>query len=1743
MDDLRSNPFPGLRPFNPYYPEEQEQHLFFGREGQSTEILKRLREKRFLAVVGTSGSGKSSLIRAGLLPDLDGGFLAGGADWRMAIFRPIGDPLGNLARALNKPHVLQTETPAEGEEAKSDILLEVSLRRSGRGLVEATRLARLREDQNLLVVVDQFEELFRFANAATTTSQADDAAAFVKLLLEAAQQTDIPIYVVITMRSDFIGDCSRFQELPEAVTAGMYLVPRMTREQRREAIQGPVGVEGGTIAPRLVNRLLNEAGDNPDQLPVLQHALMRTWEHWAGRTRGRKDFATTPIDLEDYEAIGGLENALSNHADEAYNGLPSDRHREIAQRMFQCLTEKGADNREVRRPSSVRQIATVAHASQEETIAVIEEFRKPGRSFLNTPERGELRAQSLIDISHESLIRQWKHLKDWVNEEAESARTYRRLADAAERLDRGEAEVSRGLELQNFLAWRERTQPTAEWAERYAPNFARVMAYLDLSRDVRDAEEAEKEHQRREREAEKDRRRREQLRQARKNLAVVSVLAVLALLAGAYGWVKEDVARKAEQAATASQRKAEENQREAEKQRNEAEGARKEAVREADIAEKAKAAAVLSEQVAKENEQAARESELRVRLGGLREQKTEWITVSEQLSLLNDLIKVSTPAKAAQYREWKLNLLIRQGKKHESPQKGEQPFDEALKEAKQAVADAPDSESAHTEKGYIHLLRNEPAEALKEFQYIKEKLNPHFPLNSLNMAVTLAALGKSAEASPMLEEAIQEATTGVAGAGEGQVPEEITDATGRTTLSANTESMLASLFYLRASFEAYRGGKDFQAKLKAADSHLQKLEKWPGDQQDALLIGITWAWLQKTARPDDYGALAVEGALWERAGYRDYAARSYANFLAEHKQRGDQRYTELERWVKSRVLNIDPKGTFARAKRVEEPGEVELTAEIRESRNDLNEAERLLSSLIKQEPTNTRLYLERARVYLDLSKEPRNKTGEQRRGLLQLKKQIDEVKLELNPPEKTPEDTSKSLGQGRAIDPVAEAAKRAALQNRLDSLSAQKDKLEADRNHLIQEENAWYGKVIGDCNQVLSSRPNAAEAYILRAYARYYQQRPYEKVDAEGKSAVPLAANDPILQDLRQGLSLRQDYWAMTSLSFLLTGDDVLQMKDDDPRLEEALRLHELYKDVAPWGADELAKLAEMLFMKKRYTEAMQSIEAAIAADPSTTSYYETRAKIEQALGKNWLFIQRNRARGYRRAADILGWSADKQKNELADVARRDSWKPMQEIAKEKNNEEIFCDPEITVCTENRVVAAHGERILSSVQSVGPVKKTPGDEKEKTEGEAEAEIQIDRGSEDGIIDHISGLVYAMASQDDGHEREFKQIGKGEVTSVNGKTARFKVKLSSPEGDGMVQPKDLVYLMARLPDDRKDSKLWDVARFHITLADQHGKKLVDYRTLYRQDAPDLEEHIYEAMLADLHEAARTNKPLMKEKLRTARFEGKTLQEALQDTTRADLEQFLDYAFKNRDAYFGREWKLEDIYEPWLLYGSNSRLVYCGIESVSAGEGKVRMARIGRGSDDGVVTGARGAVYSLYSKQDKTERRVARIGTGEVLSVEPQSAVVRITMNSPVGDGLVRPNDNLWIRVRVPENQPASDLWVLTEYNITITDKDRNLIADYRTLYGKETPELDKNIYERMLADLKKTAATLKVEVLDTPIKEGKLAGKTLRQGMQEATREDLEEAVRFMAANPSKFYGHSWNTAYLYVVWALDDKGG
>ena len=489
------NPYPGLRPFR-----TDEEHLFFGRERQIDRMVDKLAVRRFLAVVGTSGSGKSSLVNCGLRPALHRGYMArAGTDWRMATCRPGHDPITALAQALAVPDVLFTKSLGDGMTAEE--LVRGTLRMSGLGLVDIVRQARLPAGTNLLVVVDQFEELFRYqgrqdvADHSHAHGPGPEATAFVKLLLEAVDQTALPIHVVLTMRSDYLGDCAQFHGLPEVMNEGQYLVPRLARDEIRAAITGPASLAQAQVSPVLLTRLLNDVGDNPDQLSILQHALNRTWYHWEN-----EGGATGPLALADYEAIGGMHGALDRHAEKAFGELAApdappglSARQQLAQRVFRALTDKGTDARGIRRPTALADLGAITGASAAELTAVMAVFRKGSRSFLMPPEGEALAPDTRIDISHESLMRVWQRLDRWADEEAAAARQYRRLAESAALFARNDAALLSDRELDLALEWQRHAAPNAAWAAQYGGHFEAVDDFILRSREGRLAARAEAE--------------------------------------------------------------------------------------------------------------------------------------------------------------------------------------------------------------------------------------------------------------------------------------------------------------------------------------------------------------------------------------------------------------------------------------------------------------------------------------------------------------------------------------------------------------------------------------------------------------------------------------------------------------------------------------------------------------------------------------------------------------------------------------------------------------------------------------------------------------------------------------------------------------------------------------------------------------------------------------------------------------------------------------------------------------------------------------------------------------------------------------------------------------------------------------------------------------------------------------------------------------------------------------------------
>jgi WD40 repeat protein len=466
--ELRS-PYPGIRPFR-----REESRIFFGRDEQVESLLARLQRCRFLAVVGSSGSGKSSLIRAGLIPKLEAGELgATGSNWHIADLHPGTSPLLNLARAVLRSGILGDDWPSDA--ANFDISLGLLLAQFGGGrkaLGELLRRSDIPEYTNLLIVADQFEEIFRFYNDRS----ADDALKFVNLLMAVTEEADLPVYVVLAMRSDFLGECALFPQLPERLNDAQFLCPRLTADQMREAIMLPARSFRGDVEPALASQLLDDVGTNSDQLPLIQHCLARMWDAADG-------LGPRSLTLEQYghESAGANERpvfvAMSHHADELMAGFDARR----VEAVFRALAARGPGGQMVRRSVSIRQLAEETSATEEpaeidrvqtDIIRIVDAFRADGHNFLtpSVQEASALGPDTMVDVSHESLLRQWKQLNRWLQDEIKSAAELRNLIHEANRwkdANENRGLLLRDLKLRQVVEWK-KGLPSPRWPLRYA---------------------------------------------------------------------------------------------------------------------------------------------------------------------------------------------------------------------------------------------------------------------------------------------------------------------------------------------------------------------------------------------------------------------------------------------------------------------------------------------------------------------------------------------------------------------------------------------------------------------------------------------------------------------------------------------------------------------------------------------------------------------------------------------------------------------------------------------------------------------------------------------------------------------------------------------------------------------------------------------------------------------------------------------------------------------------------------------------------------------------------------------------------------------------------------------------------------------------------------------------------------------------------------------------------------------------
>jgi WD40 repeat protein len=394
-----SSPYPGLATFQP-----QDAEVFFGRGVLVDELVRRLGQRRFLAVFGPSGAGKSSVVRAGLVPAVGG---------PAVVLTPGVHPMAELAVHLAR----HAGVPAGGvlDELRADPARAQLMVRQG--------LPDVPEDVDLLVVVDQFEEVF--ASCADPAERND----FVAALLSMCREPDGRARVVLAVRADHY---TRFTEHPELLAEladAQVLIGGMSPAELREAVTKPAERCRARVEGALVATIVAQVSDSPGALPLAAHALREAWHRRQGAM----------VTLAGYQDAGGVAGAVARTAEQAYERL-SEQEQDVARRVLLRMVDVGPDGLITRRRLSRTELDTVERAP-----AVLEAF---AAARLVSTDR------DTVEIAHEALIRAWPRLSGWVEESRAGLRLHRQLTEAAaawEALGRDQGALYRGLRLSSTV--------------------------------------------------------------------------------------------------------------------------------------------------------------------------------------------------------------------------------------------------------------------------------------------------------------------------------------------------------------------------------------------------------------------------------------------------------------------------------------------------------------------------------------------------------------------------------------------------------------------------------------------------------------------------------------------------------------------------------------------------------------------------------------------------------------------------------------------------------------------------------------------------------------------------------------------------------------------------------------------------------------------------------------------------------------------------------------------------------------------------------------------------------------------------------------------------------------------------------------------------------------------------------------------------------------------------------------------
>ncbi|MBI4285092.1 MAG: hypothetical protein HY670_04215, partial [Chloroflexi bacterium] len=436
-------PYRGLQPF-----DEEQAEFFFGRDGDIQRLIEKLKATRFLAVIGPSGSGKSSLVRAGLIPALRQGGLPISQTWKIRLLTPGARPLETLALHLSA--LISGDDPVGVMRN-----MEANLRADERALHLAMRLALTsssftkEEETRVVLVIDQFEEIFTLCHDEQERRQ------FLANVLYGTSIPDGRSLVILTLRAGFYPRCAAYPDLAARIAAQQCLVSPMDVDGLLQVIEEPAQRVGLEFEEGLVGTILEDVANQPGTLPLLEHALLELWE----RRRGRI------LTLEGYWESGEVERAIAKRADTIYTAFTSDQQARARQILLR-LTQPGEGTEDTRRRAAMSEL--VPRPSESDAVEGVVRALVDARLLTMSGDE-RTGGERAVDVSHEALIRGWPRLRQWIDEDRAALRVHRRLTEAVhewQRLGRDEEMLYRGARLAEAVEWRERNEAALNELER-----------------------------------------------------------------------------------------------------------------------------------------------------------------------------------------------------------------------------------------------------------------------------------------------------------------------------------------------------------------------------------------------------------------------------------------------------------------------------------------------------------------------------------------------------------------------------------------------------------------------------------------------------------------------------------------------------------------------------------------------------------------------------------------------------------------------------------------------------------------------------------------------------------------------------------------------------------------------------------------------------------------------------------------------------------------------------------------------------------------------------------------------------------------------------------------------------------------------------------------------------------------------------------------------------------------------------